>query len=61
MMEADPHAIVMCPYIIAVYTVPNDKHVYLAYRKLPATQNPALKQALAGVEKMLTEIIQDAM
>ena len=61
MMEADPHAIVMCPYIIAVYTVPNDKHVYLAYRKPPATQNPALKQALAGVEKMLTEIIQDAM
>ena len=61
MMEADPHAIVMCPYIVAVYTVPNDKNVYLAYRKPPATQNPALKKALAGVEKMLTEIIRDAM
>lgn len=61
MMEADPHAIVMCPYIVAVYTVPNDKHVYLAYRKPPATRNPELKKALAGVEKMLTEIIQDAM
>jgi uncharacterized protein (DUF302 family) len=61
MMEADPHAIVMCPYIVAVYTVPNDKHVYLAYRKPPATQNPALKKALVGVEKMLTEIIRDAM
>jgi len=61
MMEADPHAIVMCPYIVAVYTVPNDKNVYLAYRKPPATKNPALKKALAGVEKMLTEIIRDAM
>lgn len=61
MMEADPHAMVMCPYIISVYTIPNDKSVYIAYRKPPATRNPALKQALADVEKMITEIIQDAM
>jgi uncharacterized protein (DUF302 family) len=61
MMEADPHAIVMCPYIVSVYTVPNDTHVYLAYRKPVATRNPALQKALAGVEKLLTEIIHDAM
>jgi uncharacterized protein (DUF302 family) len=61
MMEADPHAMAMCPYIISVYTLPDDKHVYLAYRKPPATQNPALKKALAEVEKMITEIIREAM
>jgi uncharacterized protein (DUF302 family) len=61
MMEADPHAIVMCPYIVSVYTVPSDKNVYLAYRKPTASKNPALKKALADVEKLLTEIIKDAM
>jgi uncharacterized protein (DUF302 family) len=61
MMEADPHAIVMCPYIVSVYTVPSDKNVYLAYRKPATSKNPALKKALADVEKLLTEIIKDAM
>jgi uncharacterized protein (DUF302 family) len=61
MMEADPHAIMMCPYSVAVYTVPNDRNVYLAYRKPPATKNKALKQAMAEMEKLLTEIIKGAM
>jgi hypothetical protein len=41
--------------------VPNDKHVYIAYRKPAATRSPALKKALADVEKLLNEIIQEAM
>ena len=61
MMEADPHAIVMCPYSVVVYTIPNDKQVYIAYRKPPSTRNKALKKALAEMEKLLTEIIKDAM
>jgi uncharacterized protein (DUF302 family) len=61
MMEADPHAIVMCPYIVSVYTIPGDKNVYVAYRKPAATRNPALNKALADVEKLLTEIIKDAL
>ena len=61
MMEADPHAMVLCPYIISVYTIPNDKNVYIAYRKPAPTRNPALKKALADVDKLLTEIIKDAM
>lgn len=61
MMEADPHAMVMCPYVVSVYTVPNDKNVYIAYRKTATSKNPALKKALASVEKLLTEIIKDAM
>ena len=61
MMEADPNAIVMCPYIISVYTVPNDKSVYIAYRKPGPTRNPALKKALADVEKLLKDIVSQAM
>lgn len=61
MMEADPHAIAMCPYLISVYKLPADKHVYIAYRKPAATKNPALKKTLTDVEKMMNEIIKDAM
>jgi uncharacterized protein (DUF302 family) len=61
MMEADPHSIVMCPYSIVVYKVPGDKNVYLAYRKPAVTKNAALKKSLVDLEKLLTEIIKDAM
>ena len=61
MMEADPHSIVMCPYSIVVYKVPRDKNVYLSYRKPAATHNPALKESLAEMEKLLGDIIKDAM
>jgi uncharacterized protein (DUF302 family) len=61
MMEADPHAIVMCPYSVVVYQVPDDKAVYLAYRKPAATKNAALKKPLAEMETLLSDIIKDAM
>lgn len=61
MMEADPNAMTLCPYIVSVYTVPNDKNVYIAYRKPPTTRNPALKKALADVENLLNEIVKGAM
>ncbi|MHB0974628.1 MAG: DUF302 domain-containing protein [Thiobacillus sp.] len=61
MMEADPHAMVMCPYIVSVYTIPNDKNVYIAYRKPGPTRNPKLKKALGDVEKLLTGIIKEVM
>jgi uncharacterized protein (DUF302 family) len=61
MMEADPHAIVMCPFNISVYTIPGDAHVYIAYIKPPATENPALKKALTDIEALLSEIVRDAL
>jgi uncharacterized protein (DUF302 family) len=61
MMEAEPHSIVMCPYSVVVYTIPNDKAVYLVYRKPPATKNPALKKTLVELEKLLNDIIKDTM
>lgn len=61
MMEADAHAIVMCPYIISVYTIPGDKTVYVSFRKPAEVKNPKLKKALGDVEKLLTEIIKEAI
>ncbi len=61
MMEADPHAMVLCPYSISVYKMPNDKYIYVAFRKPPSSKNPALKKALAEVEKLLTDIVKDAI
>ncbi|NDP47317.1 MAG: DUF302 domain-containing protein [Sulfuriferula multivorans] len=61
MMEADPHAMVLCPYSVSVYKLPNDEHIYVAFRKPPTSKNPALKKALADVEKLLTEIVKDAL
>lgn len=61
MMEADPHAIVMCPYIISVYKIPGDKTVYVSYRKPVQTKNPKLKKVLNEIEKLLTEIIKESI
>lgn len=34
MMEMDPHNIVMCPFAVSIYTLPNEKNtVWLTYRK----------------------------
>ena len=62
MMEADPHAIVMCPYSIAIYTLPQDpKTVYLAYRKPGPTNNPKLANALERVNQLLAGIIKETI
>lgn len=61
MMEADPHAIVLCPFIISVYQMPGDKTVYVSYRKSVSTKNPKLKKALADIEKLQVKIIKGAI
>ena len=62
MMEADPHNIVFCPYIIYVYTLPGEKNrVYVAFRRPQPVGSPESRAALATVEKMLTGIVADAI
>jgi uncharacterized protein (DUF302 family) len=62
MMEADPHNIVFCPYIIAIYTLPGEADtVYVAYRRPPAVGSPESRAALQAVEKLLDDIIRDAV
>jgi uncharacterized protein (DUF302 family) len=61
MMATDPHTIVLCPYGISVYMLPGDKTVYLAYRKMPATRNPGLRKTFKAIERLLADIIQEAL
>lgn len=62
MMEADPRNIVFCPYIIAIYTLPGEKDkVYVAYRRPLPVGNPESRAALQAVEKLLDDIIHDAV
>ena len=62
MMEADPHNIVFCPYIIAIYTLPGEEgKVYVSYRRPQQVGSNASRQALAAVEKLLQEIVEEAV
>jgi uncharacterized protein (DUF302 family) len=61
-MEADPANIVFCPYIIAVYTLPNDaKTVYVGYRRPQPVGSEASKQSLKAVEDLLDSIVREAL
>lgn len=61
-MEADPHNIVFCPYIILVYVLPNEPNkTYLSFRKPDAVGNKASKAAIKEVEKLLRAILEEAI
>ena len=61
MMETDPHNIVFCPYIIAIYTLPADSDkVYVAFRRPLPVGSAESQQSLVAVEQLLEEIIADA-
>jgi uncharacterized protein (DUF302 family) len=54
MMEADPHNIVLCPFAISIYTLPDEKNItWVAYRK-PMGGGAQL------VEPLLREIAAEA-
>lgn len=62
MMQPDPHNIIFCPYIIAVYTLPSDpKTVHLSYRRPLLVGTEESKESLRAVEKLLDSIIEEAM
>lgn len=62
MMEADPHNIVFCPYVISIYVLPTmpDK-TYVAFRKPDMVGSKQSKAALKDVEVLLREIIEEAI
>jgi uncharacterized protein (DUF302 family) len=61
MMEVDPHAIALCPFIISVYQMPGDKTVYVSYRKPVHTKNAALRKVLREIEQLQVKIIKGAI
>jgi hypothetical protein len=51
MMESDPANIAYCPYVIALYTLPDDpKTVYVVYR-----------EGLSEIDALLGSIVQEAL
>lgn len=61
-MEADPHNIRYCPYIIAVYnTADQPQIVYVTYRKPPLVGSDASKAALKAVGDLLDQIVTSAL
>jgi uncharacterized protein (DUF302 family) len=61
-MEADPHNIVFCPYIISVYELAKEKgSVYVTYRRPNIIGSDASKKSLRDVEKLIDSIAQEAL
>lgn len=61
-MEADPHNIIFCPYIIQVYELADKPGtVYVSYRRPAIIGDAASKKSLVAVEALLDNIIKDAM
>lgn len=61
-MEADPHNIVFCPYIIAIYALPGDPEtVYISFRRPTLIGTPQSRSSLQAVEDLLNGIIRDAL
>ncbi len=59
-MEADPHNIVFCPYIIAVYSLPNEENkTYISFRRPTQVGSKASKVALQKVEDLMIRIVEE--
>lgn len=62
MMEVDADNIVFCPYVIAVYVLPEKpKEVRVAYRKPQMVGSPASRKALKEVDALLSGIVKEAL
>lgn len=61
-MEADPHNIVFCPYVIAVYSLPGEENkTYISFRRPTLVGDKASKASLQKVEELIESIIADAI
>jgi hypothetical protein len=61
-MEADPHNIVFCPYVILVYTIPEQPDVvHVSYRRPLLVGDETSKASLKAVEELVDGIIKEAI
>lgn len=62
MMEADPHSIVFCPYVIAIYELTAEPAtIYIGYQRLPIVDDENASETLQAVEDLLDRIANNAM
>lgn len=61
-MEADPSNIIFCPYIIVIYTLPQDpKLVYVGYRRPIPVGSEASRASIKAIEDLLDGIVKEAL
>ncbi|OGI53870.1 MAG: hypothetical protein A3D32_05315 [Candidatus Muproteobacteria bacterium RIFCSPHIGHO2_02_FULL_60_13] len=61
-MEADPSNIIFCPYIIVIYTLPQDpKMVYVGYRRPMPAGSEASRASTKAIEDLLDGIVKEAL
>lgn len=62
MMEADPHHIVFCPYVISIYVLPQQAdRIYVSFRRPTPAGSKAARAALKEVESLLRGIVEEAL
>ncbi|MHB8622608.1 MAG: DUF302 domain-containing protein [Sulfuricaulis sp.] len=62
MMKADPSNIVYCPYVIVIYSLPQDpKTVYVGYRRPLPVGSQASRTSLKAVEELLDGVVKEAL
>ena len=60
-MEADPANIAFCPYVLFVYERSDEKgKIRVGFRRLDETGSSDSKKALAAINAVLDEIVQEA-
>ena len=60
-VAADVKNLAICPYVVFVYEVAEEgKPVQVGYRRPVGVDNPASKAALADIETLLKEIVEEA-
>jgi uncharacterized protein (DUF302 family) len=62
MMAADPHTIVFCPYVIAIYELADEPGtIYVGYQRVPIVGDEASRTALQDVEDLLERVVTNAL
>ncbi len=62
MFEADPAAIVLCPYVIAIYELADKPGtIHVTYRRLPEGGTPEARKAIGAIETLLRDIVAEAL
>jgi len=62
MMTADPHTIVFCPYVIAIYELAGAPGtIYIGYQRMPQGTDPETQAALQAVEALLDRVVNAAL
>ncbi|MFO7953231.1 DUF302 domain-containing protein [Thioalkalivibrio sp.] len=61
-MEADPHNMLFCPYIITVYELADEPGtVYMGYTPVPEVGDEESKESLRNVNDLVERIIKEAL